>query len=85
MYLNGVTTGMAIIAVVHRPIPKAPIPALTVYFVAAVGTAVRGAHACYPATTARLISGAAILASAWPAIQNRSVGRAEKERTTPAN
>ena len=33
----------------------------------------------------RLISGAAILASAWLAIQNRSVGQAEKERITPAN
>ena len=66
MFGNGARTGMAVIVAVLRPILRDRHPALTVFFVAVVGTAVRGTVVCLIVTTAVQATGTAASVSALP-------------------
>ena len=77
MFMNGVTIGGANIVKPQKQIRKDLHQALIAYIVAAVGTIAREKCACRFVNTAMLTIAAEFLASALPAVQNRSVQASE--------
>ena len=68
MFGNGATIGMAVTTVALKLTHKALHLALTEWFVAAVGTTMRGTRVFRAATTAFPAIATTMSASAWPAV-----------------